>query len=101
MEAVSNKQSWFVVNTLVTPVFLLTTVTVTSGRMAPLTSVTTPRISPAFILCANPTPGRLLQAATANAIVSQLNLNLLKLILPPKYCKWHSLCRGHQIVKQD
>src|SRR6266851_2410864 len=85
IEDVSYKPSWFVVKVLVTPVLVFTTVTVTSGSTAPLTSVTVPRISPEFVLCAKPTSTRPVHAMIASITANQFNFVLpLNLILPPK-----------------
>src|ERR1700730_5250660 len=56
MESVSYRPDWLLVKSFDTPVSTFVTVTVTSGISAPVGSVTTPRMSPAFVLCAKQAP---------------------------------------------
>src|ERR1700722_1612530 len=80
MEDVSYRPSRFVVRTLVIPVSLFTTVTVTSGKRAPVESVTVPRMSPEFVLCAWAVP----RPRAHITIKRTLSANRFDLILPPK-----------------
>src|ERR1700761_204513 len=81
MDEVSYKPAPLVVKTLVSPVSLFVTMTVTPGSSAPVESVTVPRMSPEFVACAwaMPTP-----SVHAKHRAIALTVERINLIVPPK-----------------